>query len=65
MTQRIHHATPAALARKGITTVTEIVPVAGDFQVKDAGKTLALLFREELMRLAAARARAASKEGVQ
>lgn len=62
MSRIIRHAASPALMKKGMTHITELVPVAGDFRIKGAGKQLAVLFREELMRRLAKPA-AAGKAG--
>lgn len=64
MKSAVRHAAPPALLAKGLTHATEISPVAGDFRVKDAGKRLGLLFREELLHRLSARAANKTQGGV-
>jgi hypothetical protein len=41
---------PMPLQKRGIRRGTEIAPVEGDFEIRDAGKNLADLFGPEILR---------------
>lgn len=41
---------PMPLQKRGIRRGTEVAPVEGDFEIRDAGKTLADLFGPEILR---------------